>query len=285
MKKYRFIAMLLVLALLLSSCHPHRNSRPVIPLNGLSVAELSDDTILLDGKSYKYYMTVWKRYLRVGEVSAYGIKKVEGVDTYRYFSRLTGEDAIVMLDPLSEGDQSVAVYFAEKMVRIPDWAEELKNYPDLSDHKTGVVGLSAKYVRVNGGSQTEYPATMLIESKTELEEFLSRQDQVSLTTLDTMREAVSSYDAAWFGSHYLLMVFLEEPSGSIRHEVRDLFRDVPPKCVVTIDRIVPETGTADMAYWYIFIELNRYSISYGTDCPANLTSDYDVQILTYTVWK
>ncbi|NLO63198.1 MAG: hypothetical protein GX099_07220, partial [Clostridiaceae bacterium] len=60
-----------------------------------------------------------------------------------------------------------------------------------------------------------------------------------------------AYDDAFFSKNALLIVVVQEPSGSNRHE----FLGFGEKNEIRIRRIVPEVGTTDMADWHILIEL------------------------------
>ncbi len=64
------------------------------------------------------------------------------------------------------------------------------------------------------------------------------------------------YDEKYFEEKTLIVLLLEEGSGSITHTVNDLVMSEDGKLYVYIDRNVPEVGTCDMAYWHIFIEPN-----------------------------
>ncbi|MBP7187312.1 MAG: dockerin type I repeat-containing protein [Ruminococcus sp.] len=106
----------------------------------------------------------------------------------------------------------------------------------------------AQYIRTNriGGSD-EYPMTELIESRSELEKYISSKE--INYSMDGVSEAAEKYTDEWFSDHKLLVVVLEEGSGSNRHEVAGLTKDN-----VTITRIVPQVGTCDMAEWHILVE-------------------------------
>ncbi len=66
-------------------------------------------------------------------------------------------------------------------------------------------------------------------------------------------DACDKYDDSYFDKQVLVMVLLEEGSGSIKHKVNGV-GTVDSKLIVDIDTIVPEAGTADMAEWHILIE-------------------------------
>lgn len=67
------------------------------------------------------------------------------------------------------------------------------------------------------------------------------------------------YDEDFFKTKALIVVGLRETSGSVRHEVKKVTKE-DNKINVQIERIVPEIGTADMAEWEIYIEVNKADI-------------------------
>ena len=102
-----------------------------------------------------------------------------------------------------------------------------------------------QYLRV-AYSYTPEPGARIIGSAQSLEEFLEQFPFDGLTGL------LPQYDEAYFETGRLLAVVLEEPSGSIRHQIPDqgLTRDQ-----VTIVQTSPY-GTEDMAAWLILAEVD-----------------------------
>ena len=72
-----------------------------------------------------------------------------------------------------------------------------------------------------------------------------------------VQTACSDYTSNFFQDHYLILVLLEEPSGSITHKVRQVSQAYDQSVLISIDRNVPESGTDDMAQWYVIVELSR----------------------------
>lgn len=64
------------------------------------------------------------------------------------------------------------------------------------------------------------------------------------------------YDEKYFEEKSLIVILLEEGSGSITHTINDLVMSEDGKLYVYIDVNVPEAGDCAMAYWHIFIEPN-----------------------------
>lgn len=103
----------------------------------------------------------------------------------------------------------------------------------------------------------------VIGSVEELELFCSRQSaqynewpESLAKPSDNILDHVSKYDDAFFAKQSLILLMKPEGSGSNRLEVTDVF-GVGDAVYVTIDRILPEIGTDDMAYWYMFIETDQ----------------------------
>ncbi len=128
------------------------------------------------------------------------------------------------------------------------------------------IDFKAQYVRTFGYSDNEqYPKYLWIESKDGLEDYIS-QNKDSCTS--EFSESVKKYDESFFRNSNLIMIILQEGSGSVRHEVTrvryfysgldEIMYSVQPE----IRRIVPEVQTCDMAQWHIIIEVGK---EYGKD--------------------
>ena len=69
-------------------------------------------------------------------------------------------------------------------------------------------------------------------------------------------DAIEKYTDEFFVDYFLVIVLLNEESGSIRHEVEK----VDEHGDIIINRLLPGKGiqmTGDLAEWHIIIELNR----------------------------
>lgn len=100
----------------------------------------------------------------------------------------------------------------------------------------------AHYIRVGEqNGEAEYPTTELITSRAELEQYCT---------------GLEEYDDSYFTDNNLLLITLEEPSGSIRHRVVGFRRDPETaEWTVTVERNVPAECTDDMALWQILISV------------------------------
>lgn len=127
------------------------------------------------------------------------------------------------------------------------------------------VPFRAQYVRTDHYLDgAEYPQSRLVRSREELlafyNEFLGAD---SLMRASGPASAVPSefefYDEDFFLDRSLIVVRLEEGSGSNRHEVTDVLLD-SGAYLVQITRILPGpgyAGTCDMAEWHILIEIPK----------------------------
>ena len=123
---------------------------------------------------------------------------------------------------------------------------------------------SARYIRTNGYHDgVRYPVVTVIHSVDELNAYYeANKDKYSLerrtgtiysdSTIGFL-DACDKYDEEYFESQILLLVLLEEGSGSVRHKVEWVATN-DDGIVVDITTIVPEVGTDDMAEWHILIE-------------------------------
>ena len=126
------------------------------------------------------------------------------------------------------------------------------------------INFDAQYIRTGGQHKdVKYPIVKIIRSVRELNAYyeankgeysLERRDKVSSDMTIGFLDACDKYDDAYFEDHILVMVLLEEGSGSIRHKVQSVHMSAAGQCYIYIDRIVPEAGTCDMAEWHILIE-------------------------------
>ena len=78
------------------------------------------------------------------------------------------------------------------------------------------------------------------------------------------------YDEAFFRENYLILLLLEEGSGSTRHRVHHVAQTPDGKVELSVESVLPGgIGTCDVAYWHLVFELDR---------KALVTSEEDVQL-------
>ena len=92
---------------------------------------------------------------------------------------------------------------------------------------------------------SELPRVRVARSRTALSDALAAE---------TVWGDMPDRDDPWFIDRELLLILLEEGSGSISHEVTEVL-EAPSGVTVTVRRIVPEVCTADMAAWLLLVDL------------------------------
>lgn len=134
----------------------------------------------------------------------------------------------------------------------------------------------AQYIRTDGCSEERrYPYHTVISSRAELEAYyeankdlydLERREVVYSDTSIGFLDACDKYDDAYFERQNLVLIVLQEGSGSIRHEITDVRRNMENGgWDITIDSKSPEVGTCDMAQWHLFLEVQMGDVIKPTD--------------------
>ena len=151
---------------------------------------------------------------------------------------------------------------------------------DQSASEPESYAFDAQYIRTNGCSENRsYPYHIVINSKQELDAYyeankglydLEHKDVVYSDTTIGFLDACEKYTDDYFAGQNLVLIVLEEGSGSVRHEITDIraHRDENGASLgwdITINRIVPEAGTDDMAQWHLFLEVQMGSIIENED--------------------
>jgi hypothetical protein len=112
-------------------------------------------------------------------------------------------------------------------------------------------------------SSKEYPIITICKSKGDLKEHEAKVKGLTVSKLCYVSENndvnLSKYNDEFFTKKALIVITLDESSGSVRHNVKKVVKD-SNEITVAIERKVPELGTADMAEWNIYIELNAEDV-------------------------
>ena len=115
-----------------------------------------------------------------------------------------------------------------------------------------------QYIQGTWIGSFNYPVVTIISSRAELKQYCNDYEdmydfsrhQYSPTGFT---DAIGRYSDAFFADNFLVLVLLEETSGSNRHRLERIEENGN----IVITRLVPEIGTADMAQWHIIIELGN----------------------------
>ena len=110
-------------------------------------------------------------------------------------------------------------------------------------------------------SSVRHLPVMLFDDAQSFNEFLEKggahyQFDVDYNNESSFADAAKKYDDAFFADNRLLIIYAQEPSGSIRHEI-ELVTISGDTLTVNVSRNVPEMGTTDMADWFIVLEFSK----------------------------
>lgn len=177
------------------------------------------------------------------------------------FENLTNGDKIVAVIGMIEESYPARtdVYF---LVKISDG--EYKNLPESALLGLGELGWIdtppatenaiefsvTPHKSTNTPSGIMFPQIRVINSVEHFNNYINEFDN----EFSVERE---KYDEKYFEEKSLIVILLEEGSGSITHTINDLVMSEDGKLYVYIDRNVPECGDCAMAYWHLFIEPNN----------------------------
>jgi len=136
-----------------------------------------------------------------------------------------------------------------------------------------ISSITVLYSRIDWRDNME--STTIIRSVDELREYYEELAAVNMNDLDDdliWRFTGEKYNNGFFADNFLVLITVSEISGSNRHAVSSIEED-NNVLKISIDREVPEIGTADMAGWLIIIELTgNYSVTeadvFFTDVPV-----------------
>lgn len=173
------------------------------------------------------------------------------------------------------------------------WAEfSLSNYVSAEGKpvKKDEIG-DIQYIRTNGGTENDqFPYVTIIHSVQELEQYYNEQkdhfslehrENVSSDSTIGFLDACERYDEAYFKENYIILLRLEESSGSNRHEVTATTINSDGELSIHVKTICPEVGTCDMAQWHIILEFsNKVAVSR----PEDITVCLDGRKLFATQW-
>ena len=88
----------------------------------------------------------------------------------------------------------------------------------------------------------------------------------------SLNEVISKYDDAFFAEHTVILAYVTAGSGSLRFGIRDVYREGNTLCLNVMQTNHPESGTDDMAGWFMIAEV--------LDKELDTITDYDAKMVT-----
>lgn len=128
--------------------------------------------------------------------------------------------------------------------------------PSDGDVPSAHLLFEATYLKTTQPSALDaYPATHLLRSVEQLSAFCDQRDQDHIG-FEQVQAYAQRFDDGFFEKKSLIVLMVQESSGSVRHTVTDVEMYANGTVNLVLERTVPEMGTCDMAYWYIFVEVD-----------------------------
>ena len=113
------------------------------------------------------------------------------------------------------------------------------------------------YGRLGSNGDESYPCAKTVTTLAEWQSLYLGYDAGSISD-SGFTEGLAALDEAFFAEQSLLILYLEEGSGSDRHRVDQVIVE-DGTVTVTLTTLQPEIGTCDMAYWAILIPMDKES--------------------------
>lgn len=141
----------------------------------------------------------------------------------------------------------------------------ISRYTGVSDETETIdITYNAVYSRTDGYIEKKtYPYITVVNTRADLEKYTAdHEGQYNFYETSSSKgfyDIVTAYDSTFFTDHSLIMILLEEGSGSVRHEIDDITCE-DGATTITIRRILPsDPATDDMAEWHVLVELPKDS--------------------------
>ena len=140
---------------------------------------------------------------------------------------------------------------------------------------------TAQYVRTDVmGDAGDFPSVIVLNTFDELNAYI--EDNRELFDLESeFIDAVARYDEEYFLRQNIVLIRLEEGSGSIRHELTDVRRNDLGRWQLSLDRVTPEVQTADMAQWHIILEVQMGKVIDADDAISLVFDSYTPVSFSY----
>lgn len=135
---------------------------------------------------------------------------------------------------------------------------------------SGSVPYKVQYIRTDHyDASATYPMVFFIQSREQLDDYFEHfghrywmeQNGPDLDEYVGFFDTRDRYDDTFFEKNELIMVLLEEGSGSIRHKLTDVVQSATNEVSIYVQSIVPEIGTCDMAQWHVLIDIPATGIT------------------------
>ena len=159
-----------------------------------------------------------------------------------------------------------------KDIVIGTWKLNINNLtsPNANPLEGSFINVPAEIFRVNSFVENTYPKIRKIISFNSLADFIN-----TIEISDEITDKIfKQYDDKYFLKDSMVGVVLQEPSGSVYHELVNVEYS-NKNLLVNINRYVPEVGTDDLAWWLILIEVDKSLLENVENLSVNLIDFYE----------
>lgn len=144
---------------------------------------------------------------------------------------------------------------------VEDSSDAVRGQKDMISEEIAAEGaepkaymVSTQEIRTDGGSEDiVYPLVTVLRSREELEDYCRAQRDI-FDLESGFLDACKGYDSSYFAQNDLILICVEENSGSVTHQVTDVCEE-NGGWVITVVRHEPEEKTDDLAQWHILVEV------------------------------
>ena len=187
-------------------------------------------------------------WLRVGSAAACLCLLLAGI--YGPWKRnIPGEGNQEMAQVPAGGMQEYSMAYGEQSDRSQADKEIICENAEPNSY-----AVSTWEIRTDGGNEDiSYPFVTVLRSREELTDYCLAQGKVFDLETEFL-DACKGYDESYFAKNDLILICVEETSGSVTHQVTDV-REEKGGWIITVVRHEPEEKTADMAQWHILVEI------------------------------
>ncbi|QUH26814.1 hypothetical protein [Serpentinicella alkaliphila] len=155
---------------------------------------------------------------------------------------------------------------------IGTWKLNINNltFPDNNSFEGTYFNVPSQLFRVSSFNESGYPEIRKIISINNLTDLIN-----ALEISDEIKgKILKQYNKEYFLTDSIVGVVLQEPSGSVYHELSNI-EYLNKNLMVNINRYISKVGTDDLAWWLILIEVDRGLLENVENLDVKLIDFYE----------
>lgn len=212
--------------------------------------------------------------------------KMEGDGHYRFETKIKSHTA----SPAVEGTISIDFSIGDTRIHPEISEEELTTnavsisdlncvsrycYVNYVENGTDILLENAEiplYTRYDG---VDYVSCALFETKEGFDKFYNATSDIFTYNqmhdeMPSFNQTKAAYTKEFFDKNHLIIIYIPEGSGSVRHETEFVNLINGNEVYVSVKRTGPEVGTMDMAGWFATIEISKNEIKHIEKAAARV---------------